>query len=330
MSEKSTSEEKNIVIGIKYSLEKNTKFMFYDGMEYKASQDVKETRAESIEFKVVQGTYFDIGDYFILKEVHNLGLTNVATMLKRIAIEKKRNPEKEYPFHDYHTLMARMRFLVRQGLMYSFEYLDTCKRSMFVFCCAMYGWRLYKNKLQSPDIYDKNIVFKAETEVFKRLACNAVAYAFASSPGCTSVVVNDTIAYGDNKRCYIYSRVVLGDAEKAVYLIDPVYFNVDSRMVSDAENEVQIRSRLAQMEDVYKFLNAESPTKLIFCVENYEGLSKLLKIIKTKDIDFYCNNCYFTSENVLFESGDVLSRSFLKLTVKDSKYQFSLARDIWF
>jgi hypothetical protein len=330
VSEKTTSEEMNIVIGIKNSLEKNSKFMFYDGMDYKASQDVKETRSENIEFKVAQGTYFNIDDFFILKEVHNLGVTNVATMLKRLAVEKKRNPEKAYPFHDYHSLMARMRFLVRQGLMYSFEYSDSYKRSMFVFCCSMSGWRLYKNKLQSPDVYDKNVVFKAETEVFKRLASNAVAYAFATSPGCSSVVVNDTIAYGDNKRGYIYSRVSLGDSEKSVYVIDPVYFNVDHRIVSDAENEAQIQSRLSQMEEVFKFLNNQNPTKLIFCIENYEGLIKLLKIIKTKEIDFYCNNCYFTSENVLFESGDVLSRSFLKLSLKEGKYSFSLAKDTWF
>lgn len=330
MSERNTAEENNIIIGIKNSLNKTSKFVYYDGIEYKASQDVKETRAESIEFKVAQGTYFDTGDYFILKEIHNLGVTNVATMLKRLAVEKRRNPEKAYPTYDYQSLMSRMRFLVRQGLLYSFEYYDIYKRSMFVFCCTMYGWRLYKNKLQSPDVYDKNIVFKAETEVFKRLASNAVAYAFANHPYCSSVIVNDTISYGERKKEYIYARTMIDGEERILFIIEPVYFNVDNRMISNAENEAQILSRLTRLEEVVAHLSSDIAVKVVFCVENYTGLSKLLNLINNKELNFYSNSCYYTSENVLFESNDTLSRSLLKLTFKDSKGSFSLAKENWF
>lgn len=325
-----TAEDKNIVTGIKNSLKRDTKFMYFDGIEYKPTQDVKETRAESVEFKVVQGTYFTADDYFILKEVHNLGVTNAAIMAKRLLIEKRNNPEKNYPDCDYHKLLSRMRFLVRQGLLYSYEYNDTSKKNLIVFTCTSYGWRLYKNKLCLPDVYDKNIHFKAETEIFKRLASNAVAYAFAILPNCNSVIVNDNIPYGKYKRSYIYARATLGEEEKALFVVEPVYFNVDNKMVSEEENEARIISRLTQLEEVITYLNTNNQTKLIICVENYSGLTKLIKILASKDINFYCNFCYFTSENVLFESSDELSKSFLKLSVKEDKYLFSLAKDQWF
>lgn len=328
MSNAQQSEDANIILGIKNSLSRNSKYMYYDGIEYKASQDVTETRAEALEFKVACGTYFDVSDYLILKEVHNLGVTNVSTLLKRIIIEKRRNPKKAYPDYNYQGLMNRMRFLVRQGLLFSFEYIDTYKRSIFVFCCTMYGWRLYKNKLNSPDVYDKNIIFKAETEVFKRLASSAVAYAFAYSKACNSVIINDTITYGDKKRGYVYARTVLENDDKTLYLIEPVYFSVDTRLVSEEENINHIETRLSIITEMYQHLCEKQRVKVVFCVENYNGLTKLLNIIKNRDIEFYCNNCYFTSENVLFDSKDVLSRSFLKLIIKDSKYLFTLAKDI--
>lgn len=60
MSNAQQSEDANIILGIKNSLSRNSKYMYYDGIEYKASQDVTETRAEALEFKVACGTYFDV------------------------------------------------------------------------------------------------------------------------------------------------------------------------------------------------------------------------------------------------------------------------------
>lgn len=329
MSEVKTSEEKNIVIGIRNSLKNNTKYMYYDGIELKASQDVKDVRPESIEFKVVLGTYFNVSDYYLLKEVHNLGITNVDTLLKRIAIKKKNHPEREYPCFSYSELSNRMRFLVRQGLLYSFEYRDSYDRSMFIFCCGMYGWRVYKNKLDLADVYDKDMIFKAETEMFKRLSSSAVAYSFAMSPLCSHVYINDFLLY-ERTRMKIYARATLGDTDKTEYIIEPIYFNIDNRIISENENETNILNRLNQLEAAINSLNKESQVKLVLCVENYAGLTKLLKLIKTKDAQFYADNCYFTSENVVFESKSVLSRSFLNLSITSGKYVFGLAKDRWF
>lgn len=329
MSENTTSEKRNIGIGIKNSIEKNTKFMYYDGIEYKPSQDVKETRLESIEFKVAQGTYFELGDFFLLREVHNLGVTNVGTLLKRLTIKIRNNPDKAYPVHDYHSLMNRLRFLVRQGLLFSYEFFDSYKRSMFVFCCNAYGWRVYKNKLCAPDLYDKNIIFKAEAEVFKKLACNAVAHAFASSPICSSIMINENAVYGENKRINLFAKVTMEDERKTTLIVEPAYFNIDHRILNDEENKSQLLSRLTQIEDYINFVGKERNTKLILCVENYLGLSKLLDVLKTKDIQFYTQNCYFTSENVLFESNDELSRSFLRLALKNDTYTFAAAKESW-
>lgn len=329
MSEVKTLEEKNIVIGILNSLKKNSKYMYFDDMEFKASKDVRDVMPESIEFKVAMGT-FSTSDYLILKEVHNLGITNPQTLLKRLAIQKKNHPERDYPCYSYNELYSRMRFLVRQGLLFSFEFIDSLKRSMFVFCCRMYGWRVYKNKLQLPDVYDRDVVFKAETEVFKRLASNAVAYSFALSPMISLVDTNIYYTYDERSRAYIYARASLGDTEKTDYIIEPIYFNIDNRVTTEQENENYIMNRLNQMEKVIQHLSKETNAKLILCVENYDGLGKLLKLIKTREVEFYINNCYYTSENVLFDSKDVLSRSFLSLYISGGKYVFGLAKDRWF
>lgn len=327
MSEINTSEDKNIVIGIQNSLRNNTKYMYHSGVEFKASNDVKEIRPENLEFKVVQG-FFNISDYFILMEVHRLGIANPATVLKRLAVEKRRNPDKAYPEYDIRALKTRMQFLVRQGLLYSYEYRDSYDRTLFVFICTMYGWRVYKNKLQSPDVYDKNMAFKADSEMFKRLASNAVAYSFALNPNCNSVLVNEYVTYTEGKWCFVYGMASLGEEDtKTKYLIEPVYYEVDKRTTSEAENETQISYRLGQLENMVEVLNKTTPTKLVICVENYNGLLKLLEELKRRDMSFYKNNCYVTSENVLFDSKDDLTRSFLKFGISKGQYTLSLVKD---
>jgi len=326
-----SQEEKNIVIGIKNSLKKDTKFMYYDGIEFKAGKDVLDVMPESIEFKVVIGTYFQVSDFFIIREVHHLGLTNPHTLFKCLAIKKKNHPEQSYPSYTYNELVKRLRFLVRQGLLFNYEYLDSYGRKIFVFFCRMYGWRVYKNKLQVPDTYDKDIVFMAETEVFKLMASSAVAYSFALSPLCLNVRIKEIAPLDEKKKIFLYAYAILGDeTEKTEYIVEPIYFNIDKKIMSDAENETNILNRLDQLEKYISNRSNEVDVKLILCVENYDGLKRLVSLLITKDIEFYINNCYFTSENVIFESKDELSRSFLKLSLLNGKYIFSLAKDKWF
>lgn len=325
----STSEEKNMVVGITNSLKVDTKYMYYDGISLKPSKDVSEVSAERIEIKVVLGNSFTLEDYFILKEVNALGITNVATLQKRLSIEKKRNPMKAYPTYDYQTLNSRMRYLVQNGLLYSFTYESTEHLNIFLFCCSMPGWRLYNNKLQLNDVYVKETVFKADTEIFKRLASNSVAYAFAASPLCESVFLKDKINV-DRSCQNIFAKLTLKVNDGIIkYIVEPIYFGIDHRIISDEENEKNIKDRLTIFENYIGSLEQGKKVKLIITVENFSGLGKVLDIIKQREIEFYVNNCYFTSENVIHDSDGSLSQSFLKLQIKENGYSFKPVRDIY-
>ena len=314
---------------IKASLKRGTKFMLYEGLSYQPSKFITETREEQVEFKVASGTYFTLGDYFVLMAVQSLGVTTIPILLRKLGIEKKRNPEKEIPFHTSQSLKARLNFLTKNGMLFCFEYLDKNGMCIFVYSCTMFGWRAFKNRLQSPAQYDKNIVFRPESEVFRRLAANAVAYSFAFHEGCNGVVLNETVSYGANeRRGYILASTSLTKEDKKIrYIIEPVYFRIDNRILSDEENDKQINQRLSQLQDIVESFNQETETKLVLVVEDLEGLSKLVGILRTKEMSFFMNNSLFTADNVLTDNNGELDKAFLKIVQRGDKYSLVLAQD---
>ena len=118
-------ERKKIEATIRNSLKRGTKFLLFDGLEYKASSNVVETREEQVEFRVACGEYCSLQDYFILHAVNSLGVATIPIIVRRLGIEKKRFPEKEIPvLISQGALKRRLNVLTKNGLLFCHEYVD--------------------------------------------------------------------------------------------------------------------------------------------------------------------------------------------------------------
>lgn len=152
---------------------RGTEYMLYEGVELKADKSVQSVNRPLLEYNVVMGNIMP-GDYYILKAIYELGFTTTFSLLSRLLVEKRRNPEIEYPFKDFMTLRSRLEFLAGFGLLFCFCFPDRSGTSKYVYCCSNEGWRAFKNRLACHHKYDANTVYINTYEVFRKVCANSV------------------------------------------------------------------------------------------------------------------------------------------------------------
>jgi len=289
-----------------------TDYILREGVELKADKSVQSVNRPLLEYNVVMGNIMP-GDYYILKAVYELGFTTTFSLLSRLLVEKRRNPDIEYPFKDYLTLRSRLEFLAGFGLLFCFYFTDRTSTNKYIYCCSNEGWRAFKNRLSCHYKYDTNTVYCSMYEVFRRVCANTVLCSFGESDKCTSIVGAGEITYRNgvlDKKAYLYGRATIEDPDgrKARYIIEPIHFVTNEKVVSREVNRARIAERLSQLEAVVYYYNKreDNPidTYLVIVVENHEGLGELVNIIKNKNVQFYMDRCYFTNEYVVSRSAE--------------------------
>lgn len=316
---------------------RGTDYMMSEGVELKADKSVQSVNRPLLEYNVVMGNVM-MGDYYILKAIYELGFTTTFSLLSRLLVEKRRNADIEYPFKDYLTLRSRLEFLAGLGLLFCFCYLDRTGTSKYIFCCSNEGWRAFKNRLSCHHKYDTNTIYCNTYEVFRKVCANSVLCSFGESEYCTSIVGAGEITYRDetrDKKAYLYGKATIEDADgrRARYIIEPVHFAVNTKLVSYEENKRRISERLTQLESVVRYYNTRESdpidTYLVIVVENYEGLRELVSVIKTKNVSFYIDRCYFTNEYVVSRSAEgKVANALLGLSVTPEKKTSFSSREL--
>lgn len=321
MGEPLTTSQAQILKGFR----RGTEFMMYPGVAFKADKSVQNINRSSLEYNVVMGNIME-GDYYILRAIYELGFATTSALLTKLFVEQRRNPEVQYPFKDYASLRARLEFLTQFGLLFCHTYLDRTETFQYIYFCSSEGWRAYKNMLCSTTRYDNNRVYEPPFEVFRKVCANAVLCAFGESEKCRSIVGACEAVYRDgdrDRKAYLYGRATVEDGvRKARYIIEPVHFVTDEKVLSHEENKRRISERLTQLEGVVRYYNTRDvepiDTYLILVLENEEGLKELTSIIRSKDVSFYVDRCLYTNEYVVTRgaSGKV-SEALLGMIIKE-------------
>lgn len=309
---------------------KGTEFMLYPGIKFKADKSVQSINRPNLEYNVVVGNIVE-GDYYIMRAVYELGFATTAALLSKLLVEKRRNPELELPFADYASLRARLEYLVGFGFLFCYSYLDRSDTNQYIYFCSNEGWRAYKNVLCSTTRYDNNTVYAREFEVFRKVCSNAVLCAFGESDKCNSIVGACEAVYREDnrdKKAYLYGRATVEhNGKKARFIMEPVHFVTDEKVLSYEENKRRVSERLTQLESVVEYYNTreENPidTYLILVIENEAGLKELVSIMKNKSLSFFMNRCLFTNEYVVSRNaGKNVGGAMLGMEVKERTISF--------
>lgn len=325
------SNSREIASKIMTSLETDTKYMFYEGVDYRPTDHTGFISKNDFEFKVVKGTYFTLQDAFILNGIHTLGYATVDTLLTWLSYQRKLFPKKAIPDFQRKQLHSRMIFLTKQGILAEYDYVTKKKIVVHVFVCPAYGHLYFRNLLDLYSSYDQSALFRTEVEIFKRLAANEVSLSFVKYKYLKQLQINwRSTDSSNNGLGYIYglAQMVKDENTKENFLIEPVYFSVDPKIMTEEENCEKINNRLDKVIEIVEKLSEEAPTRIIFCIENLTGLKKFVNLIKTRDLDIF-HKALYTSENVLCRTKWDLKRSFLRIEVAEGKIKFSPHINDW-
>lgn len=306
---------------IKTYLQQGSYFCLRENVRFVPKNNSLDNKEESVQLLMANGM-LPLEDLFLVATVHSLGDATAPIILRKLALEKRRNPEQAIPFFDLRSLKMRLKMLVKHGLLYSFSY-DTGDEntSVIIYRCTMLGWRVFKTRLMQNIAFDKLAHYRSTSDTLRKLAANAVAYSFASNDMCKSVILNEGVSYGNDARptkFNIYARTSLENEEsKRRYIIEPTFFLVEKEIISEEQNMEHIRERLSMLQNYIEERVQKDAwdVKLILVVENIDGLQKLLAIIKQKDMNFFMQYAIFTAENIIANNNYRLETSFLKMAI---------------
>lgn len=333
--------KKKIANHIQNALKENTKFMYHRKINFEVCDFVKTTTKDRVELDVINGNY-KIREAFVLQAIDELGYATADMVNQWLWIQKKKFPTKNIPIfrcretsilkeeieegiikvNQTITINDELRLLSKKGLIRATDYVaqTESKSVIIVYTCNMYGHLLFRNMLDIYSAYDESVIFRADTEIFRRLGATAIGLALACSPNCKNIYINSRYGFGEFKKIgYTYSVVQFEkEEEKMQYVIEPIYFAYDERIATEEEIYEKINERLDRVRKIVESCSEIMPTKVIFCLENMDGLKKFMKLIKTKELQFYLDALY-TSENVLYKSHCDLKQSFLHMKVEGDK-----------
>ena len=326
--------EQKIEAIIKSSLKQGSIFCLRDDIRFIPNANATENKEEVVQLLLANGK-LTLQDCFLLSAIHSLGNSTAPIIVRKLAMEKRRNPEQDIPCYDSRSLKRRLKVLVQYGLLYSFSY-DTEEHAttVVVYRCTMLGWRVFRTKLMQQNIaFDKLSHYLSTSDVFRKLTANSVAFSFAADERCGGVILNENILYGEGekpKKLLLYARTSLSnDSIKRRYIIEPVYFMVESEVLSEEQNLKYIEDRISQLQDMIEYYieKEEWDVRLVFALENLEGLLKLLSILKQKEMNFFMKYATFTAENVIANNNYRLDTSFLKMVTVNGKNMMKLDLD---
>ena len=310
---------------IKASLKQGSVFRLRDDLRFEPDNNASENKEEAVQLLMANGV-FTLHDFFLLSVINSLVHATVPVIMRKLALEKRRNPQLDIPCYDLRALKKRLRMLVQHGLLYSFAYeAENVDFRVVIYNCTMLGYRVFRTRLMMNVPYDKLAMYRSTSDIFKRLSANSVAFSFAANERCNGVVLNEMISYGEDarqKKINLYARTSLEKGSiKRRYIIEPIYFNVEPEIITAEQNLKQIDERITQIQNMMEFYieKEDWDVRLVFVVEDLEGLLKLLALIKQKEMAFFMKYATFTAENVIANNSYRLDTSFMKMSITNGR-----------
>lgn len=341
----STNEQKALLFAqIKNALKGDGKFTYFDEISYQIhdnSRSISKTDFYDKSYKYKDEDE-SIRMSFVLCSVHELGHANKQQLLSWLKMKKKLYPRKLIPAagtdaaNNERILTNMLTNLCKNGLLVAHDYVTQDKHVIVIYTCTYYGHIFYRNHLEIHSIFDTNSMFRTHIDSFKRLASNSVACALAAHPDCTAVSVNGR--YGQHPKkaevdgfAYGIAEFFGGTERAQVFLIEPVFYRFNPKNMTEEELEMKNIERLRLAERIKKSVADEykCPVRMIFVIENAQGLKRLALFAKDNNSDMFTDALY-TSENIFYNMKNDLDSCFVIPSFTESgQLKLSPVRGEW-
>lgn len=278
-----------------------------------------------------------LSDMYILEAVAFFGhadLKMVAGKLKRM---KEQYPQKPI-IADSDSLGGRLQTLGKYGLLWRRKYSCGGKGNIFIYTITYRGFKMYSERLDKSFHYDTGLVAQCMTRVLRSVHVGEVACIFEGRLSKIAAIeewrhLSYALRYGEKGKFYPNGYIrCLHNGENWNIILEAAHFNVDDRIESEQERIIKFQEKLEALIKVKDAFAAKfENTLFVFCVEDFEGVNRLSKILAGFKEDFN-GNTYVTSERVLKTNQLDLASSMVKPRIigSDLKVTACIPSQEWF
>ncbi len=245
-----------------------------------------------------------LSDMYILEAVAFFGHADLKMVAGRLKWMAGKYPQKPI-MTDPDSLGGRLQTLGKYGLLWRRKYSCGGKGNIFVYTITYRGFKMYSERLDKSFHYDTGLVAQCTTRVLRSIHVGEVACIFE---GRLSKIADMeewrhssyALKYGEKGKFYPNGYIrCLHNGENWNIILEAAHFNVDDRIESKQERILKFEEMLDTLVKVKDTFAARfENTLFVFCVEDFEGVNKLSKILGSYKEDFN-GNTYITSERVL-------------------------------
>jgi len=317
------------------SIRRGSLYVYHEDATYKQAGFIAPLNLDKLEYAVCQ-EYIATEDYFLLEVVYSLCFVTPELLYFRL---KRGVSNGEHGckvvsesglLDSLSKLNVRLERLANLGLMFCIDAARGNDRLIRIYYLSMEGFRAFTTRLDVRRVYNRSLVYKSITEIYRHIATNIVLYSFQKNPYYKKLWTYESFDLHDGAKKVgqedIYGRVSFKapDSERTVQVIlEPIFFKYDHKLMNAEEHASRIEKRLGVVEKIVNELtNDDTDVYVVFIAEDGEGLHKLIEIVSRQDIDFFTGRCYYTTENAIFESsynGNDGTDSLFGMYVSDEK-----------
>lgn len=278
-----------------------------------------------------------LSDMYILEAVAFFGHADLKMVAGRLKRMSEQHPHKPI-ITDSDSLSGRLQTLGKYGLLWRRKYSCGGKGNIFVYTITYRGFKMYSERLDKSFHYDTGLVAQCTTRVLRSIHVGEVACIFERRLSKVADIEewrhsSYALKYGEKGKFYPNGYIrCLHNGEYWNIILEAAHFNVDDRIESERERVLKFEERLGTLIKVKDAFAAKyENTLFVFCVEDFEGVNRLSKILAGFKEDFN-GNTYVTSERVLKTNQLDFANSMVKPRIigSDLKVTACIPSQEWF
>lgn len=330
-----------LVSRITTEMHNDSKYLYRDSLEYTPCKYSRSMGWGELEQRI-QISDITTSDAFIAYAVYKLGFCNIEMIALYLRHLKKLWPDSIAPADiELRSLKNRIRILASSGVVRAFQYTIPDARAavsektntstvIVVYSITELGAVMTQRLLCMSFRYDSLLPQAPLFDVFRRLACGYVSLCLLNNIYCEEYISGEILYLGKNLGdINVYSRLYFKDrtdGERYLVYVEPLFMSTDVKVLAASQNAQEIKRRAVLLERHANYVKDNyKDVKIVYVVENWERFIAGLKILKKYcSPSFIENNCWFTSENVLYQNRQNVTSSFIKVRLETNGDRISL------
>ena len=307
----------------------DTNLMVKEDNVFKLARFCHGRNADEISRAVLMGE-ITVSDIAILKAVCNLGQAHVEAVKLHLDMLKALYPDRLILQSTVDSVRARLMELSKYGCLLAQEVLFENGKKIVLYSCTEAGVTLIRKQLSTNIYYERFINIENKCDMFRHVVGGYIGVVLANRLDCKEYKpahYNKIFRVNAKKDPYFYSMITTEREDGVVvdYVVVPLYFELDRGLLTEKERTENYKEQLRMYDDWIaenkKQRNRE--TKVVVCVENYEGMKKACRLIK-ETTPYMLDKCYFTSERVICEMRGAEEKAFFKTIINGNRASFTV------